>query len=1016
MSPLPFLFLFLLLSLLPSMAAVTATRNGSNLPTRTYPAGTTELLPVTVTLTQEVGFTITALLDGQPLPTGATIITTTGYHEVHETRVNNTTGATTTLLAYQFIIASPGRATTEMGLPISQPRSLVNDAPSAFNGQVLDVIAPSRYPLQLPVPVAMRLKKGVGAGALAGDPLFCNGRVSATGYPDRITQIRRGWGSTILPSRSQAGLAGYHGKLHALEDAAPIEFEATTSWTNLAGNLSATNTFLDQSRLHLSATLTVKSGATLIVGAGTIIRAAPGAEIWIEPGASVFFNGTTTDPIVVVPDNTSQPWGGIWLHQTTTAALAQFTATGTLFCCWGANPAWFTTAATPSRTIYSRHRQQQPCFAIGTGAVCRLTDCSLIGPITPGQTRGAGFAMKDGSLHLTRTSLQRAITGGEQEGGTVEIHSCAIIEMTEPGTNPDDGTAFDDQDNDGIYLVPGAGRTYHLSKTVIGWTKDDGIDCGGSGAGSAVTDGCWFESCTHEAFSNSGTGRVPEAVNCVFFNNGQGMECGYGDNTSGPLSLVDRCLVVGNLCGVRYGDNYNTFGTYNGTLTVRDSYLLYNTFRDAFAMEWRASSNWAYQDARIIAKSTKFSRPADLAHHQGAEDTPASSLWQPALDGPQIASYMPVPGAATGITLLQNRFREPLSLYPANGSFQAALSTFSSNTVTVAWRATGKADRHLPAETVFASGTLTFLPGETIKTLTAQLPSASSFDLVRIFLADPAGAEITGPDIWYFKAPVLETSTLLSRNSTGWSYYANRAPAAAAQKPPADGSGLAWTALNYAEGALWNPARTAPLGWGNLGAAAPYLSLGTTVPTAEQGITTYFRRPFTVEDPSRIRSLTLELLSDDGAVAFINGVPFAPVNLDPGTAVGGTAGIGSDKLASSTKGDGSSEVTADTLIADSSILGALLPGLNMLAIEVHQGSATSSDAVCDAALTLSLNPQGTGNFASLQVAGSPFVLWDEPYKILEESTDLTTWYRLPEAPNPFPIDLSRTRLFYRLRP
>ena len=247
--------------------------------------------------------------------------------------------------------------------------------------------------------------------------------------------MRRGWGSNILPRRNQPGGARYHGKLHALEDAAPIEYEAATAWTNKSGNLASSETWAGQSRIYLSATLTVKPGAVLTVEAGTVIRAAARVEIWVEPGGSVNMTGTLGQPIVIMPDNTSQPWGGVWLHQSATASVAQFTATGTLFCCWGANQSWYTTAATPSRTIYYRHRQQQPCFAIGTGAVCRLTDCSLIGPIASGEPRGAGFALENGSLHLTRTSLQCCITGGEQEGGTVEIHSSALLEMTEPGTS-----------------------------------------------------------------------------------------------------------------------------------------------------------------------------------------------------------------------------------------------------------------------------------------------------------------------------------------------------------------------------------------------------------------------------------------------------------------------------------------------------------------------------------------------------------------------------------------------------
>ena len=1009
--------LFLLLaSILPAAALVTATRNGAALSTRTYPASASSLIPVTVTLAGEAGFAVTATLDGLPLPLGSTVVATTGYHEIHETRVNSTTNASSTNLAYQFIIANPGRGTTETGIPLMEPLRLVNDAPSAFAGQVLEVMAPAQYPLNLPVPVALRLQKGAAAGTAAGDPLFLNGVVTADHYPTRPTQLRRGWGSTILQAATAAGRRDFAGMVHGLTDTAPVHYEASTTWTVATGSLTGTRTWEADSRIHLQAVLTVKAGATLTVAPGAVIRADPGAEIWIEPGGSVQMNGTMDRPIVVVPDDTATPWGGIWLHQTTSAVTASFTATGTLFCCWGANQSWYAQAGvTPSRTIFSRHRQQQPCFAIGTGAVCSLTDCALIGPITPGQTRGAGFAMKDGQLLLTRTSMQRVITGGEQEGGSVEIHSSALLECHEPGTDPDDGRAFDDQDNDGIYLVPGSGNSYHLTKTVIGWTKDDGIDAGGGGPGAVICDGCWFENCTHEGFSNSGSNRVPQTRNGVHFNCGQGMECGYSEGSTGPQSLVHHCLMVGNMVGARYGDNYQ-MSNYGGTITVQDSLLLYNIFRDCWAIEWRPASNWNHQDARLVAKNTRFSRAPDLARQQGAEDVPASSLWNPASDAALISPFMPVPGSKVGVALLHGNFNDPLSLYPADGRFMVRLSTFSSRTVSVSWQATAKTSLDQPGAATYASGTLTFQPGETVKTLAAPLPTSPGYEVVRVSLSQPTDAEVTGQDAWFFNTPALPVERLMAKASTGWSYYANRSPAAAAQKPPADANARPWTAPGYTGDALWQSGRTAPLGWGSLGAASPYLPLGTTLTDAEKGITTYFRRTFTVPDPAVVQSLTLEVLQDDGMVAFINGVAFPPINIDPGTAAGGVSSIASDKLATSTKGDGTAETTYDPLTAGSAVLAALVPGLNVLAMEVHQGSATSSDMVCDAGLVLTLNPPGSGRFSLFTMEATPFLYWDDPRLVLETSADLSQWIPQPGAVSPHPLTFNAPRKFYRVRP
>ena len=53
-------------------------------------------------------------------------------------------------------------------------------------------------------------------------------------------------------------------------------------------------------------------------------------------------------------------------------------------------------------------------------------------------------------------------------------------------------------------------------------------------------------------------------------------------------------------------------------------------------------------------------------------------------------------------------------------------------------------------------------------------------------------------------------------------------------------------------------------------------------------------------------------------------------------------------------------------------------------------------------------------FGPLVINDSAFLLWDDPYGVLEESEDLQTWKRLLEPPNPFPVEKGRPRLFYRV--
>jgi hypothetical protein len=339
------------------------------------------------------------------------------------------------------------------------------------------------------------------------------------------------------------------------------------------------------------------------------------------------------------------------------------------------------------------------------------------------------------------------------------------------------------------------------------------------------------------------------------------------------------------------------------------------------------------------------------------------------------------------------------------------LSTFSSRNVSVPWQVTGKVTLDQPDENVIATGSLSWLPGETIKTFSAPLPPGHAFGVVHAALGSPVNAANTGHDAWFFK----NTEPALPKGSNGWSYYANRPPAAAQQKPPNDASNRPWYAAGYLPGATWKTGRSAPLGWGTLGSAGPGLTLATTLPSGEQGITTYFRRAFSISDPAAVRVLQLEVLSDDGMIAFINGIPFPAINVDPGLPGGDLTNTSSDKLATTTKGDGAAEVTYDRLMAPSAILAALVPGENVLAIEVHQASATSSDMVCDAALTLTLAPPGSSGSALFPMENRFWLYWDQAQGVLESSADLDQWLPQPTATSPFLINPTGPRQFFRVR-
>lgn len=99
-------------------------------------------------------------------------------------------------------------------------------------------------------------------------------------------------------------------------------------------------------------------------------------------------------------------------------------------------------------------------------------------------------------------------------------------------------------------------------------------------------------------------------------------------------------------------------------------------------------------------------------------------------------------------------------------------------------------------------------------------------------------------------------------------------------------------------------------------------------------ITTYFRRAFVVTDPASINTLDLRLLRDDGAVVYLNGSEVYRNNM-PGGAI--------DFL---TPASGS--VPDENTIFSSPVNpGYLVPGTNVVAVEMHQSGGTSSDLSFD---------------------------------------------------------------------
>ena len=127
-------------------------------------------------------------------------------------------------------------------------------------------------------------------------------------------------------------------------------------------------------------------------------------------------------------------------------------------------------------------------------------------------------------------------------------------------------------------------------------------------------------------------------------------------------------------------------------------------------------------------------------------------------------------------------------------------------------------------------------------------------------------------------------------------------------------------------------------------------------------ITTYFRRAFTVDNISDYKSLQLHLLRDDGAVVYLNGNELVRSNMPAGNIISTTLAL-SPIFPPAEKSFHIQNISHKHL----------LDGENVLAVEIHQVSPTSSDVSFNLTLVGTAVPPKPIRFAAIGDYG-----WDHP--------------------------------------
>jgi type 1 glutamine amidotransferase len=182
-------------------------------------------------------------------------------------------------------------------------------------------------------------------------------------------------------------------------------------------------------------------------------------------------------------------------------------------------------------------------------------------------------------------------------------------------------------------------------------------------------------------------------------------------------------------------------------------------------------------------------------------------------------------------------------------------------------------------------------------------------------------------NIWILPldGPPASPVTLIPTGAT-WKYLDN-----------GSNPGNAWRQLGFND-AAW-ASGPAMLGYGDANGSFPRTTNSFGPDANNRYITTYYRRAFVVSNTWGIVYLATRLQRDDGAVGYLNGTEVFRSNMPTGI-------ISYTTLASSAVGN--ADETRFYLIPVNP--AALRNGTNLLAVEIHQSGANSSDIAFDLAL------------------------------------------------------------------